>query len=172
MKNIKFLGFIILILYTGCFNQTKEQSVIIQSEYDSLNQVELMKQWLGNWKIELSSDTIVMGEGRPYGNKGLEGEYQILANGKVIKEVKMLYGFEKSKDKIIETGLIKEGEMEIFALWFTSPTEYTRISYNDISMPENASSYMLGEMISKDTILETWYLDDNPTYSHMWIKVP
>jgi len=174
MKKINII-FIVITLF-GCISKQSDLSVInkqnqLKFSYHEKNQVELMKQWIGKAKVELSEDTTIVGASKSYGTTGIEAEYAFLVKGVPIKEVKEFYVYDSIRNIIVEVSMTKNGGIEMFALRFTSPTEYTRISYNDISIPEKANSYMLGEMISKDTILETWYLDNNPVYSHMWIKV-
>lgn len=50
-----------------------------------LNQVELMKQFLGSWKCEVSKDTTAFWETKSYGT-GLENRYNYVKDGKIVDE--------------------------------------------------------------------------------------
>jgi len=65
-----------------------------------LNQVELMKQWIGTWKWEVAKDTINYREYKPFG-AGLECKYKYVTKGKIIREGRELLGYDKKVDKFV-----------------------------------------------------------------------
>ncbi len=140
------------------------------SESHQQDQIELMKQWEGSWKIENSQDTIIIGSAKFWGTAGMLAQYKLLIKGEIMEEVKMLYGYDIDKDKIIETSLFKGGKIEIYTLYFVSETEYLRIPYEDVLHNIESKSYMKGEMVSPDTIIEIWYQNERPVYKHTWIR--
>jgi hypothetical protein len=71
-----------------------------QTTQTKLNQVELMKQFIGSWKVEESKGTTFFWDVKAYGT-GLEGYYKSVTNGKTVKEGKFLQGYDKSTDKSI-----------------------------------------------------------------------
>ncbi|MCX6226522.1 MAG: hypothetical protein NTV01_17530, partial [Bacteroidia bacterium] len=65
-----------------------------------LNQVELLKKFIGAWQCELGEDTILIAENVPFGT-GMIGTSHISANGKNLDSVKQLFGYDKNLDKFI-----------------------------------------------------------------------
>ena len=59
-----------------------------------LNQVELMRQWIGSWKAEFGKDTIAIFDQKAYGN-GQEVFIKATLKGKMIGEGKQLWGYAK-----------------------------------------------------------------------------
>ena len=91
-----------------------------QTTQTKLNQIELMKQFLGTWKGETSKDTVITGHNTQFGT-GLECVSQIAIKGKILDSVKQLLGYDKKYDKFILTELIKSSPViEICASWFIS----------------------------------------------------
>ena len=65
---------VFLLLYTN--------GIQAQTTQTKLNQVELLKQFLGTWKYELSKDTTIISEFTPFGT-AIEDNYQIVTEGKM-----------------------------------------------------------------------------------------
>jgi len=65
-----------------------------QTTQTKLNQIELMKQFIGSWKIDLGKDTTGFWECKPFGT-GLEGYLKNVTKGKILMEVKQLVGYDK-----------------------------------------------------------------------------
>ncbi|MGA2408672.1 MAG: hypothetical protein ABSF81_18250 [Bacteroidales bacterium] len=57
--------------------------ILAQTIPTELNQVELMKQFIGTWKNETNKDTVYTAEFKPYGNGGLEFTLKSVTQGKV-----------------------------------------------------------------------------------------
>jgi len=119
-----------------------------------LNQVELMRQWIGSWKAEFGKDTIAIFDQKAYGN-GQEVFIKATLKGKMIGEGKQLWGYDKKSDKIIFASEVKGQNIGITALWFISKTKYVGVQYGDLSNPENASNRTEGEFKSPDSYVET-----------------
>jgi hypothetical protein len=124
-----------------------------------LNQVELMKQFLGTWKWDVSKDTTSIFDFKSYGT-GIEGYFKYITKGKIVMEGKQLWGYDKRVDKYILSFLTKGMDVESYAVWFTSKNKYEWIPYSDISNPENASFKFTGVFKSNDLFLET-YIKNN-----------
>ena len=75
--------------------------LLAQTTDNKINQVELMKKFVGRWKCELGKDTVIIGDNIAYGT-GLVCNSQIIANGKILNSVKQLYGYDKKIDKFIK----------------------------------------------------------------------
>src|SRR5512139_3964173 len=84
-----------------------------------LNQVELMKHFIGFWKADYAKDTVAFWDAKSYGT-GLECNYKFVSKGNIIKEGKQLWGYDTKIDKFVATSLPKGMDIEIDAYWFTS----------------------------------------------------
>jgi hypothetical protein len=150
MKSLCKIMFIagLLLLNINCIKA--------QSTETKLDQVELMKQFVGNWRCELGKDTILIGNNISFGN-GLVCNSRIVANGKILNSVKQLYGYDKKIDKFIIAELIESSPViEICIFWFTSKKTGELI----ITNPENAKLKYKFEFKTPDLIVQT-ALNDN-----------
>jgi hypothetical protein len=75
-----------------------------QTTQTKLDQVELMKQFLGTWKYELAKDTTIISEFTPFGT-AIEDNYQIVTKGKILDSGNELLGYDKNSDRIITARL-------------------------------------------------------------------
>ena len=119
-----------------------------------LNQVELMKQMVGSWKLESAKDTTIYFDFKPYGT-GLEGTLKWMSKGKMVTEAKQLWGYDSKIDKFTISMIVKGTDMEIIAFWFSSKSKFIVMPYSDISNPEAASWKYEGEFKSPDVYIET-----------------
>ena len=136
-----------------------EKTVKYGEPSKELNQVELMKQFIGAWKWDVSKDTTSIFDFKSYGT-GIEGYFKYITKGKIVMEGKQLWGYDKRVDKYILSFLTKGMDVESYAVWFTSKNKYEWIPYSDISNPENASFKFTGVFKSNDLFLET-YIKNN-----------
>jgi hypothetical protein len=143
----------------NCVESGVEQSVKNSETSKELNQVELMKQFIGTWKWDVSKDTTSIFDFKSYGT-GIEGYFKYITKGKIVMEGKQLWGYDKRVDKYILSFLTKGMDVEGYAVWFTSKNKYEWIPYSDISNPENASFKFTGVFKSNDLFLET-YIKNN-----------
>jgi hypothetical protein len=135
-----------------------------------LNQVELMKQFLGSWKCDIAKDTTAFWDTKTFGT-GLEVNYRSVTKGRIVMEGKGLYGYDKSLDKCIDAGLIKGKDIGIYIFWFKSNSKYELIPYNDLSNREKASFKVEGELKSPDIIIETTIVNNKPLKTDTWTRV-
>jgi hypothetical protein len=140
-KVILIKGFILLSL----------NGILAQKGENQLNQVELMKQFIGSWKCELGKDTTIVGENTAFGT-GLVCNSQIIVKDKIINSVRQLYGYDKKIDKFIVAELIESSPIiEICATWFTSANTGELV----ITNPDNAPFRFRFEFKSPDLIVQT-----------------
>lgn len=126
----------------------------------NLNQVELMKQFIGSWKGEVGQDTIIIGYNIQFG-AGLECSSQIVTKGKVLDSVKQLFGYDKAIDKFIIAELIKSSPViELCGTWFTSEHSGEMVLFKDISDPSKAALRWKFEFKTPDMIIQTAMLND------------
>jgi hypothetical protein len=144
-----------------CAESGAEQSVKNSETSKELNQVELLKQFLGAWEGEIGKDTIYIAEQKLYGT-GMLGTIRTVTKGKTIMEGEALIGYDKKMDKLIETDLIKGSDIMVYGIWFTSKNTCQEIPYENISNPENSSVTWKYEFKSPDLML--WnYIENNKT---------
>jgi len=65
-----------------------------QTNQAQLNQVELMKLFIGNWECELGKNTIYRSDNKPFGT-GMARNIQIINNADIIDPAKQLFGYYK-----------------------------------------------------------------------------
>ena len=149
MKKL-FLTTAIAVFLLICFNRIQAQTT-----QTKLNQVELLKQLIGNWKSDAFQDTIWTGECKSFGN-GLECSTKTMVKDKVVREGKGFIGYDKKNDKLIECDIIKTtSEITLYSMWFTSPNKFNEILLEDVSNPEKASFIEKYEFKSSDLFTET-----------------
>jgi len=127
-----------------------------QSTDNKLNQVDLMKKFVGRWKCELGKDTILIGDNIAFGT-GLICSSQIIANGEILNSVKQLYGYDKKIDKFIVAELTESSPViEICTSWFTSQNTGEVVVTN----PENVLFRFKFEFKNDDLIVQTAIQND------------
>jgi len=70
-----------------------------QNTQTKLNQVELMKQWLGTWQNDTEKDTIEIWEAKPYGKAIIAAVYRVIKGVKSDSYV-CSFGYDDRDDKI------------------------------------------------------------------------
>ena len=140
-----------------CFSM----SLHAQSSQQDLDQVELMKQFIGRWKAEMGKDTIAIAEYKPYGT-GIDGYIKIETKGETIMEGRQLFGYDKKTDKIIQAELYKGSDIILWAGWFTSKDMFIGVPLDDISNPEKAVIRVEGDFKSPDLYIHTQFVNNKP----------
>jgi len=141
-----------------------------QTNDTKLNQIELMKQFLGNWKCNIAKDTISFWDAKSYGT-GLDCNYRFVSKDKVIKEGKQFWGYDSKTDKFIWSLMDKGGDIEIYAAWFISKTKYIEILYSYISNPEKTFWKCEGEFKTPDMMVETTTIDNKSIRTDTYTRV-
>jgi hypothetical protein len=141
-----------------------------QTTQTKLNQVELMKQFIGSWKCDIAKDTTRFWDVKSFGT-GLECYLKVVTKGKVIIEAKRLWGYDPGTDKYIGLELNKGMDMRIYAQWFTSYNKGEAILYSDISNPEMASLRGEAEFKSPDMYIITTIVNNKPVKTDTYTRV-
>jgi uncharacterized protein (DUF2147 family) len=137
----------------NCVESGVEKNVPSESSKE-LNQVELHKQFVGNWKTEAGIDTVVIWDVKSYGT-GIDGYFKIVTKGKIVMEGKQLWGYDKNLDKYTMSEMIKGMDNALYSSWFTSKNKCAMIFYGDILNPDNASKKYEVEFKSPDMLVQT-----------------
>ena len=143
-------------IFLAVFSFVSNNLMHAQTTETKLNQIELMKQFVGNWKCDLGTDTTIVGENIAF-ETGLVCNSRIIVKGKVINTVKQLYGYDKKDDKFIIAELIESSLIiEICQAWFTSETTGELIVVN----PDNVTIKYKFEFRTPDLIIQTAMQDN------------
>ena len=125
-----------------------------QTTSSGLNQVELMKQFIGTWENATNKDTVYTAEFRPYGDGGLEFLLKSVAQGKVWLEMKQLWGYDKKSDKVVIAGLMKDSPaIMLQTAWFTDKNKFRQIPLEFASDPEKSGFIVLFDLKSPDLVI-------------------
>jgi hypothetical protein len=141
-----------------------------QTAQPKLNQVELMKQFIGTWKCEIGKDTTYFWEAKSYGT-GLDCYSKYVTKGRIFKKGKDICGYDRSINKFIDAELIKGNDMEITVIWFVSDKNYEETLYSNIPNLDMTSSKMIGEFKSPDTHVETYTVNNKPIKTWIYTRV-
>jgi len=119
-----------------------------------LNQFELDKQFLGTWKA-INGNEITTIEGKLFYN-GIETYFKTEKEGKIVVENKLLVGYDKKLDKLIECGIGSDVEgIAVYVAWFTSNNIMEEILLEDLSNPDKAKLKFIYELKSPDEFILT-----------------
>ncbi|MDR2921253.1 MAG: hypothetical protein LBV72_18060 [Tannerella sp.] len=136
-----------------------------QSTETNLDQVELMKQFLGIWEGEFGNNTFFKSENNQFAG-GLVSNSQVIADGKIVDSITQIYGYDNKTDKFIIAELKESSPgIELCLIWFTSE----RTGEIVITNPENAPFKFKFEFRSPD-ILEQVAIQDNNIVNKIILK--
>jgi len=141
-----------------CLNKLQAQTT-----QTKLNQVELMKQFIGTWKSE-NNDTTTIIEDKLYGD-GHEVYMKTETKGKIIWEARTLIGYDKKNDMLIEALIAHNSpNITLSSIRFLSPNKFVGILLEEIPNPEKATEKDFYELKSPDLMLNT-YIKNNKVVS-------
>lgn len=145
-------AFVVFLLF--CVKEIQAQSTETK-----LNQIELMKQFIGTWKAEMGKDTIFIMYGKTFG-EGLDFYWKTDTKGKILSEGKSIMGYDMMNNRIIEPQIWDNSPNII--LWsglFTSPNIYEAILMKDLPNPERATVKWKYEFKSYDVLVCTYIVN-------------
>jgi len=136
-----------------------------QTTEKKLDQVELMKQFIGTWKGEFGENSIFICENKQFAS-GVISNSHITTNGKIIESVAQLYGYDSKTDKFIIAELKESSPViEICSTWFTSLNTGKII----ITNPNDAPLHFEFEFKNPNT-LEQKAIQDNKVVNKIILK--
>ena len=145
--------------------------LMAQNTQTQLNQVELMKQFLGTWKGEMGKDTAFVMEIKSFYN-GFESYLKTETKGKIIIEEKTIMGYNKKIDKLIESGIMNSNpEIMSWANWFLSPNKFEGVLLEDISNPEKATLKWTIELTSPDVMVWSNIVNNKSTGTYTFHRI-
>jgi len=137
--------------------------ILAQTTRSKLDHLELMKQWIGNWKADIGKDTTYTIQCKPFFN-GYEFYIKEETRGKLILEEKTLLGYDKKTGKLLESAVNSMSQgISLYSVWFTSPNRSELIYLEDISTPGKAKYKWITEFITPGLMTYTDLVDNKPT---------
>jgi hypothetical protein len=125
-----------------------------------LNQVELMKQFVGAWENKSIKDTVYAAEFKTYGNGGIEFSLRGVTQGRVWLEMKQLWGYDKKSGKVVIAGLMKGSpNIILLAASFTSKNRFEQVPYEFASDPKKATFVVIFILKTPDLILREEFVN-------------
>jgi hypothetical protein len=150
-----FLTTTIAVFLSICLNGLKAQTTQVK-----LNQVELIKQYISNWKGEVGKDTTAFWDIK-FNGTVLECNFKYLTKDKIVMEGKQLWGYDKKVDKFILSSTTNGMDTGTSAFWFTSKNKSIIIPFSDISNPEKATFRLEMEFKSPDIFIQKTIVNNN-----------
>jgi hypothetical protein len=142
-----------------------------QTPQPELDQIELMKQFLGSWKHESPDGSSMIFEITPFGN-AMSGNTKTITKDTVFDSNKYLWGYDKKNDKIILAEIFYNTPiMEIDILWFTSKNTVEGVLQKDIANPENAVTKFKFEFKSQDSFILKFIQNNNIVAELSWNRL-
>jgi hypothetical protein len=137
-----------------------------QTTQTKLDNLELMKKWIGNWKAEIAKDTTFIIECKTFYN-GYEFYLKTETKGKKLFEQKTLLGYDKKTDKLIESAINNiSPEIIIMVLWYTSLNKCEEILIEDIASPDKAKYKWTYEFKSPEMFIWTDIVNNKATNNY------
>jgi hypothetical protein len=145
--------------------------LLAQTTDSKLDQMELMRQFLGSWKYESPDGSSMIFENRSFGS-AMTGNTKYISKDTVFDQNKYLWGYDKKSDKIILAEIFNNTPvMEIDVLWFTSKTSVYGVLQEDIGNPETAATKFKFEFRSHDSFLLRLIQNNNIAAELTWYRV-
>ena len=151
--------------------RAKAASFILQTQISqsALDQARLMKQFEGTWNCEIGKDTSAFWDMEPYGSGYLAG-LKYVTKGKIVREGKGLYGYDKKIDKIVEAGITIGKDIGVYVMWFISDSNFMLVPFSNLANPEKASFKMEGEFKYPDILVENTLIENKIVNTKTWTK--
>jgi hypothetical protein len=176
-KNIKLLKLDFMkrlypLVMGAAFVLLSANYIQAQNMQTSLNQVELMKQFIGTWENKSIKDTVYTAEFKPYGNGGLEFSLRGVTQGKVWLEMKQLWGYDKKRDKVVIAGLMKSSANIILqSAFFTSKNKFEQVPFESANDPKQANFTVVFDIKSPDLIIREEFVNNKSLGTEKYIRV-
>jgi len=138
---------------------------VAQNPQQKLDQVSLMKQLIGLWRLEISHDSAFFMDLRPYGDTGFVVSTWYVAKGERFGEGQRLYGYDKKSDKYVGMSIRKTaGRITFWTLWFTSDHRLEAYNFRDLFNPSGSvSRRSVAEIKTPDEFFQVNTYPDRPS---------
>lgn len=119
-----------------------------------LNQIELIKQFLGTWQCELNTDTFLISDNKPF-STGIECNSKIYTKDDILDSVIQIIGYDKADKFIAAEQINSSPAIELFTVWFTSDNTGEIV----ITNPDDVPFKYEFEFRSPDLLVQTAFQD-------------
>ena len=120
-----------------------------------LDQVQLMKKFIGTWTAESLDSSIMILDYTPFGD-AIVGNAKVISQDAVFDMKKYFLGYDEKNDKIIVAEIYYYTPIiDITACWFISEDIMNSVPYQDIANPGNATMKWKFEFKSPDRFVIT-----------------
>jgi hypothetical protein len=171
-SNIKFMKKFYFITLVAVIVAVCNNGIYAQTMQAGLNQVELLKQFIGTWRNESNKDTVYTAEFKPYGNGGLEFSLKSVTQGKVWLEMKQLWGYDKKSDKVVVAGLMKDSpNIMLQSSLFTAKNRFEQVPFDFASDPDKASFKVIFDIKSPDLVLREEIVNNKSLGTETYTRV-
>jgi hypothetical protein len=141
-----------------------------QNSETKLDQVQLMKQFIGTWIAESYDSSIMILDYKPFGD-AIVGNAKVISQDEDFDMKKYFLGYDGKNDKIIVAEIYYYTPIiDITACWFISKNIMNSVPYQDISNPENATMKWKFEFKSPDRFVITSLQNNTVTAVDEWIR--
>ena len=124
---------------------------LAQTTQPKLDQMALMKNFLGIWKGEYAKDTLLIMNFTSYG-KSIEDNLKIFTKGKILSSRKEIYGYNPKYDKIVIASIGEDSPLiGISAAWFSSRDTGNIVEYQYLANPEKENNKIQWILIPPDS---------------------
>ena len=141
-----------------------------QNSTQNLDQVELMKQFVGTWSAKVGNDTLIIWECASFG-QSIEFVIKNEIKGVESIEGKTLMGYDVKNGKLLEAIILKNSpKIMLASCWFTSPKACIQIQNEDITNPETARWKWSIEFKTADLFVLTETINNKFSYTRTFSK--
>jgi hypothetical protein len=166
MKKIYTLS-VVVLLFAGWTQQLQGQTT-----QSGLNQVELLKQFIGTLENATNKDTVYTAEIKPFGNGALEFRLKSVAHGMVWLEERQLWGYDKKNDKIVCAGIMKDSpNIMLQSAWFTEKNKFKQVPLEFASNPEQAGFIVLFDLKSPDLVIREEFVNNKSLGQEKYTRI-
>jgi len=164
MKTFCFSTMIVVFLLL-CSNGIKAQTT-----QTKLDQVELMKQLLGNWQANVGIDTILLFEYKQFGQAYLANAYHIIKGQKTLSWINN-FGFDVKEGKFKIYSLFLNGSYQTFISSFITEKEISSDIVQDF-VPETANAKVQIVFVSSNQYIKRLInKDGKKIWEYKFVKI-
>jgi ketosteroid isomerase-like protein len=145
------------------YNFPMEEKAAADKNAGKQEQIELYKQFIGSWKGEITKDTAIYWDVKPYGT-GMECYFKAVTKGKIVMEGKQLWGYDTSAGKFTMVEMMKGVDNAIYSTWFDTKNTCTMQYYGPVATTTSGDTWEWKiEFKNPDMFVETILKNNSPT---------
>ena len=161
----KSIGLLLCFSFLSCLSL----SLFAQSVENRLDQVELMKQYIGNWEAEAGKDTTWLWEIFP-SNKGYVHSFDMKVKGKTVETIPGIIGFADDYRKTNLLILYQDGFISRDIGGFVSDTKYVAKRFYPQDEEKSMGTWEC-TFLTPDKFTATWIVEDVKIAELLYIRV-